>query len=72
VIIGITLHKKLEQGLDNDVIVIIPIPPREGERTRWKYVLVDKEKAKKVAIVSIVASGTVFYKWEVRYIQMTP
>jgi hypothetical protein len=40
---GISLNKNLEAGLDNGVIVIVPIPPIEaGEVTRWKCVLVDE------------------------------
>jgi hypothetical protein len=39
---GISLHKKIEGGLDKGYIVIIPVPDNEVKRTRWKCILVDE------------------------------
>lgn len=42
---GISLHRRYEEALDQGIIVIVPILSGSGA-SRWKCVLVDKEKEK--------------------------
>ena len=37
------MQHTIEGGLDDGWIVIVPIPPKEGEDTKWKCVLVNEE-----------------------------
>ncbi|KAK2771292.1 hypothetical protein FQN53_005102 [Emmonsiellopsis sp. PD_33] len=42
---GISLHRKIEEGLDSGIIAIVPVPPLKGDdATKWKCVLVDQDK----------------------------
>jgi hypothetical protein len=44
---GINLHEKVEQGLDEGAIIIIPIPSNEASITKWKCLLLDTERQEK-------------------------
>ena len=55
--IGLTLHRNIEEGLDSEKIVLVPLPPAKGEETKWKCVLTDKKIGNKM-----VYSGI---KWKV-------
>lgn len=38
------MESKVKLGLDSGLIVLAPMPPKEGEETKWKCVLTDKRK----------------------------
>lgn len=57
---GISLHNKYEEALDQGTIVIVPILSGSGA-SRWKCVLVDKEKEK---LSATIIDGSVV-KWGV-------
>lgn len=60
--IALMLHRTIEEGLDAGTIVIIPISDLnrdQAEPSRWKCVLVRKDKRKDMCAFQT-------WKWEVR------
>ena len=44
VTVAITLESTIECALDSGLVVLAPMPPKEGEATKWKCVITDKFK----------------------------
>ncbi|KAK2753650.1 hypothetical protein FQN55_000013 [Onygenales sp. PD_40] len=58
---GISLQRKIEEGLDSGIIAIVPVPPlKEDDPTKWKCVLVDRDM--RDAMFS--RSGRDVYTWK--------
>ncbi|KAJ9234939.1 hypothetical protein DTO169E5_6406 [Paecilomyces variotii] len=58
---GISLHSRIEAGLDDGSIAIVPVPEdNSGEGTRWKCILVDDSRKKLVCLVK----GDTLIRWE--------
>ncbi|KAJ9252121.1 hypothetical protein DTO207G8_4954 [Paecilomyces variotii] len=58
---GISLHGRIEAGLDDGSIAIVPVPEdNSGEGTRWKCILVDDSRKKLVCLVK----GDTLIRWE--------
>ncbi|EFR01538.1 hypothetical protein MGYG_04541 [Nannizzia gypsea CBS 118893] len=57
---GLTLHRRLEQTLNNRTIAIVPGPPVECEITKWKCILVHGDLREQTGI----HSRGVFRKWK--------
>lgn len=49
-IVGLILHRNIEEALDRAQIAIVPIPSALKERTRWKVLLIDDRMKNQVAI----------------------
>ncbi|KAJ9374586.1 hypothetical protein DTO282E5_669 [Paecilomyces variotii] len=57
---GISLHKKLETGLDDGSIAIVPVPENNSEYTRWRCILVDDSRKRLVCL----RQGDNLVRWE--------
>lgn len=54
---GLTLHSALEQGLDQGIIVIVPLAGGISVPTRWKCVVLDDTKRDDIIYQSYEPQG---------------
>lgn len=64
-IIGLSLHRRIEQGLENGSIAIVPIPSAKDQETRWKCLLVDSSLRDQTWAITTTRDDFKCYKWKV-------
>lgn len=59
------LHRNIEEALDREEIVIVPLAPQPNQLTRWKILLVDDEMGNRDAYLQPKQDKMAMAKWKV-------